>query len=675
MHSKVGKLKMVITTNNNDTVLTNFIWKNADDLRGDFPHTQFGRIILPFTILRRLECVLEVNKPKVLATYEQFKDQDLALDAILKNASQRPFYNISNYNLATLGGNKTKANLEDYISKFSENVRKIFEGFKFAQIIAELDAANLLLLISSNFAKINLHPDVVPDRTMSNVYEHLIAKFGAEVGTGSEDFMTPHDVVHLATTLLLHPDNELFEQNLGLVRTLYDMTCGTGGFLSDMMNHVESYKDKYKVAPVLVPHGQELQPETHAVALGNMLLKRLETDPSRDLSVNIKLGSTLSNDQYEGKRFHYQCANPPYGMKWDKDSKEVKAEQKLGFAGRFGAGVPKSSDGSMLFLQNLVAKLESPENGGGRGAIVLSGSPLFNGKANSGESNIRRWLLENDCIEAIVALPTEIFFRTGITTYIWLISNRKPTHRQGKVQLIDASSLGSSMRKNEGNKRTYLDDDSIAEITRIYADFEESEISKIFDYTEFGYRQVQVKRPLRMDFHFNDENKALLKSHKDFIKLSETDQNEVLNSIDQIDDETKSFTWFESEFIAKLPIKKVSKAFNESLINVFGEKNPDAEIITLNGDVIFDTELNDSESIPLNQDIDTYMAKEVLPHASDAVIDEKVVDAQDGQIGLVGYEINFNRYFYKFEQPRHPNETLAEIKELSAEVAQLLGEI
>lgn len=395
-----------------------------------------------------------------------------------------------------------------------------------------------------------------------------------------------------------------------------------------MMNHVEMYKDKYKVAPVLVPHGQELQPETHAVALGNMLLKRLETDPSRDLSANIKLGSTLSNDQYEGKRFHYQCANPPYGMKWDKDSKDVKAEQKLGFAGRFGAGVPKSSDGSMLFLQNLVAKLETPENGGGRGAIVLSGSPLFNGKANSGESNIRRWMLENDYIEAIIALPTEIFFRTGITTYIWLISNRKPSHRQGKVQLIDASGLGSSMRKNEGNKRTYLDDDSIAEITCIYADFEESEISKIFDYTEFGYRQVQIKRPLRMNFHYNDENKALLKSNKDFIKLSETDQSTVLTFIDQIDDTTKSFTWFESEFIAKLPLKKISKAFNESLINIFGEKNPDAEIIKLNGEVIFDTELNDSESIPLNQDIHEYMAKEVLPHAPDAVIDEKVIRAK-----------------------------------------------
>lgn len=668
-------MKMAVIPNNNDTVLTNFIWKNADDLRGDFPHTQFGRIILPFTILRRLECVLEENKPNVLATYEQFKDQDLALDAILKNASQRPFYNISNYDLASLGGNKTKANLEDYISKFSENVRKIFEGFKFAQIIAELDSANLLLLISKNFADIDLHPNVVPDRTMSNVYEHLIAKFGAEVGTGSEDFMTPHDVVHLATTLLLHPDNELFEQNLGLVRSLMDMSCGTGGFLSDMMNHVENYKDRYKVAPVLVPHGQELQPETHAVALGNMLLKRLETDPSRDLSANIKLGSTLSNDQFEGKRFHYQCANPPYGMKWDKDSAAVKAEQKLGFAGRFGAGVPKSSDGSMLFLQNLVAKLETPENGGGRGAIVLSGSPLFNGKANSGESNIRRWMLENDLIEAIVALPTEIFFRTGITTYIWLISNRKPAHRQGKVQLIDASGLGSSMRKNEGNKRTYLDENSIAEITRIYADFEESEISKIFDYTEFGYRQVQVQRPLRMDFHFTEDKQRLLQDTKEFNKLSAIEQSEVLKFIESLESEVKPFSWFQSEFLKKLPVKKVSKAFNQSLLALFGEKNPDAEIVSLNGEVLFDTELNDSESIPLNQDIDAYMAKEVLPHAPDAVVDEKVVDAQDGQIGLVGYEINFNRYFYKFEQPRHPNKTLAEIKELSAEVAQLLGEI
>ena len=358
----------------------------------------------------------------------------MAMDDILKNVSGNPFYNTSNYNLSNLGGTKTKANLEDYIANFSDNVRVIFEQFDFSSTINKLAKANLLLRICNNFSAIDLHPSVVPDRTMSNVYEHLIARFGAEVGTGSEDFMTPRDIVHLAATLLLEPDNELFEQKQGLIRTIYDQTCGTSGFLTDMMNYVEGYKDRYNVAPVLVPYGQELQPETHAVALGSMLLKKLESDPSRDLSQNIKLGSTLSQDHYSGQHFHYQCSNPPFGMSWAKDAAKVQQEySEKGFTGRFGAGLPKASDGSMLFLQNLISKLEKPENGGDRGAIVLSGSPLFNGGAGSGESEIRRFILESDYLEAIVALPTDIFFRTGIGTYIWLISNRKPEHRKGKV--------------------------------------------------------------------------------------------------------------------------------------------------------------------------------------------------------------------------------------------------
>ena len=269
--------------NNTESTLSSFIWKNANDLRGDFPHTEFGKIILPFTILRRLECVLEPTKDNVLEAYEKYKNLGIAVDDILKNASNNPFYNTSTYNLGNLGGTKTKANLEDYIASFSENVRVIFEYFDFANAINKLSKANLLLRVCNNFASINLHPNVVVDRTMSNVYEHLIARFGAEVGTGSEDFMTPRDVVHLGATLLLEPDNELFEQKEGLIRTIYDQTCGTGGFLTDMMNYINGFKDRYKVAPVLVPYGQEIQPETYAVALGSMLLKKLESDPSRDL--------------------------------------------------------------------------------------------------------------------------------------------------------------------------------------------------------------------------------------------------------------------------------------------------------------------------------------------------------------------------------------------------------
>lgn len=667
---------MASTPNNTESTLASFIWKNADDLWGDFPHTEFGKIILPFTVLRRLECVLEPTKDTVLQTYEQFKDQGMAIDDILASVSGNPFYNKSTYNLSNLGGTKTKANLEDYISNFSENVRVIFEQFDFNTTINKLAKANLLLRICTNFAAIDLHPDVVPDRTMSNVYEHLIARFGAEVGTGSEDFMTPRDIVHLAATLLLEPDNELFEQKNGLIRTIYDQTCGTSGFLTDMMNYIDGFKDRYKVAPVLVPHGQELQPETHAVALGSMLLKKLESDPSRDLSQNIKLGSTLSNDFFSGQRFHYQCSNPPFGMSWAKDASAVQLEYKeKGLNGRFGAGLPKVSDGSMLFLQNLISKLELPENGGGRGAIVLSGSPLFNGSAGSGESEIRRFILENDYLESIVALPTDIFFRTGIGTYIWLISNRKPNHRKGKVQLIDATSMGSSLRKNEGNKRKFIDQDSIDVISRIYANFEESSVSKIFDYTDFGYRRVKVQQPLRMYFDFNEENRHSFGNNKEFNKLSAIAYDNVKKYIDSFADQEKSFGWFESEFLPNFPSIKITKGFFQSLINIFGVKSSDAEIISFNGEVLFDSELTDYENIPLRQDIEVYMAKEVLPHAPDAVIDTNYTDAKDGQVGVVGYEINFNRYFYVFEQPRHPNEIMAEIKELSAEVAQLLGEI
>ena len=662
--------------NNTESTLSSFIWKNANDLWGDFPHTEFGKIILPFTILRRLECVLEPTKDNVLEAYEKYKNLGIAVDDILKNASNNPFYNTSTYNLGNLGGTKTKANLEDYIASFSENVRVIFEYFDFANAINKLSKANLLLRVCNNFASINLHPNVVVDRTMSNVYEHLIARFGAEVGTGSEDFMTPRDVVHLGATLLLEPDNELFEQKEGLIRTIYDQTCGTGGFLTDMMNYINGFKDRYKVAPVLVPYGQEIQPETYAVALGSMLLKKLESDPSRDLSQNIKLGSTLSNDQFLGQRFHYQCSNPPFGMSWNKDAEAVQREHKeKGLDGRFGAGLPKVSDGSMLFLQNLISKLELPENGGGRAAIVLSGSPLFNGGAGSGESEIRRFILENDLLEVIVALPTDIFFRTGIGTYIWVVSNRKKTERQGKVQLIDATGMGSTMRKNEGNKRVFIDQASIDQISRIYSDFEETPVSKIFDYTDFGYRRVKVLRPLRVVMEFNQEKLTELKAHREFEKLSDDEQIALEAEITALLGQTKTYAWFEQEFVKSLTVKRVTKAFKNSLIKTFGVQDPNAEVVEINGKVEMDSDLTDYENIPLKQDVQAYFEKEVLPHAPDAVIDTSYTDSKDGQVGVVGYEINFNRYFYVFEQPRHPNEIMTEIKELSAEVAQLLGEI
>lgn len=663
---------MATVPNTNDTTLAGFIWKVADDLWGDFPHTDFGKIILPFTVLRRLECVLEPTRDKVVETYDTFKDQGIPLDAILCDASSQPFYNTSKYNLSNLGSTKTLANLKDYISSFSENVVVIFNEFDFETIINRLSKANLLYRICDIFANIDLHPNTVPDRTMSNVYEHLIARFGAEVGTGSEDFMTPRDIVHLAATLLLDPDDKLFAQEDGLIRTIYDQTCGTGGFLTDMMNHVATFKDNSKVAPVLIPYGQELQPETHAVALGSMLLKKLESDPSRDLSQNIKQGSTLSDDKFRDKRFHYQCSNPPFGMSWAKDADAVQKEHKDEKEnGRFYAGLPKVSDGSMLFLQNLVSKLETPENGGGRGAIVLSGSPLFNG--DKGSVAIRRYILENDFVEAIISLPTSIFFRTGINTYIWMISNRKPVHRKGKIQLIDATNMGSVMRKNEGNKRIFIDQAAIDEISRIYADFQESKVSKIFHYTEFGYREVKVDRPLRLDIEINDEKINKFKLLDVFKKLKETDQKVLDNYLNSVVDKDITHNQFFEGLLKAW--KKPSKAILSSLTFFFGVKNSEAEPAILNGEPLWDKELEDFERIPYKQDINEYITKEVLPHAPDALVDKTYTDDKDGKIGKVGYEINFTRNFYEFETPRNPIDVMQEIKVLSSEVAKLLGEI
>jgi type I restriction enzyme M protein len=464
-----------------DTTLAAFIWKNAEDLWGDFKHTDFGKIILPLTLLRRLECVLEPTRQAVRQANDKFKAKGLDTDLILRQTARLPFYNTSLYSLATLGATKTKSNLDAYIAGFSDNARVIFDQFNFTDTIARLARADILFKICQNFANTDLHPDVVPDRVMSNIYEHLIRRFGAEVNEAAEDFMTPRDVVHLATTLLLDPDDALFRNNPGLIRTLYDPTCGTGGFLTDAMKHVDGYTAQGKAPPVLIPFGQELEPETHAVALANMLLRRLETEHARDLSANIAgPKSTLSHDAFAGMHFHYCLSNPPFGKKWEKDQAFVEREAKeKGFDGRFGAGTPRVSDGSMIFIQHLVDKLERPANGGGRAAIILSGSPLFTGNAGQGESEIRRWLLENDYIEAIVALPTVIFFRTGISTYVWLLTNNKPEARKDKVQLIDATGLHTPMRKAEGKKSRYLNDEQIQAVTRLYANFEAGENVRI----------------------------------------------------------------------------------------------------------------------------------------------------------------------------------------------------
>ena len=663
-----------------DTTLASFIWKNAEDLWGDFKHTDFGKIILPFTLLRRLECVLEPTRDDVREMHVAIKDQGLNTDLILRQRANLPFYNTSQYSLATLGATRTRSNLEAYIAGFSENARVIFEQFNFTDTIARLARADILFKICQNFANTDLHPDVVPDRVMSNIYEHLIRRFGAEVNEAAEDFMTPRDVVHLAATLLLDPDDELFRNNPGLIRTLYDPTCGTGGFLTDAMNHVDGFAAQGKAPPVLIPYGQELEPETHAVALANMLLRRLETEPARDLSANIAgPASTLSRDAFPTKRFHYCLSNPPFGKKWEKDQAFVLREAKeKGFEGRFGAGTPRVSDGSILFIQHLISKLEQPSLGGGRAAIILSGSPLFTGNAGQGESEIRRWLLENDYIEAIVALPTDIFFRTGIGTYVWILTNKKADARKGKVQLIDATGMHSPMRKSEGNKRRFISDEQIHDIARLYADFEHGENVRIVDYRDFGYRRIKVQRPLRMRVQVSEEEIASLESNKAFGKLSDEDRSTWIDLLRKHEGDTHPFAWFD-ELTAEaqsIGLSRVTKPLRTALEDAFGIRDPDApEVLDEKGNPVPDKTLEDFENVPLTQDIDLYMAAEVLPHVPDAWVDESYTDDRDGQPGKVGYEINFNRYFHKYVPPRPLHEIDAELKAVEAEIAALLDEV
>jgi len=652
---------------NNSTTLSDFIWKNADDLWGDFKHTDFARIMLPLLLLRRLECVLEPTREAVLARYNEIKDSDIDLDLILPNESGFSFYNTSTYTLSTLGATDTRANLEDYISKFSSNVRVVFEEFDFFNTLVKLDKAKLLYRIVNNFVVIDLHPDVVSDRVMSNVYEHLIRKFASSVNEKAGEFMTPRDVVRLATSLVLHTDEEIFVES-GVIRTIYDPTCGTGGFLSDGIEQIRELSPTAKI----VPFGQELDPETHALAMISMMIQGYETD-------KIKQGSTLSNDQLTDNKFHYGLANPPFGIKWEKDQDAVVKEQnELGYAGRFGPGLPAIKDGSMLFLMHLVSKMELPENGGGRVGIVLSGSPLFNGKAGSGESEIRRWLLEQDYVEAIIALPNDLFFNTGIGTYIWVLSNKKPTERKDKVQLINLSDTWTSMRKSEGKKRRYINDKQIDDILREYDSYTESDITKIFDTTDFGYRRIDVKRPLRAKLIITEEGIDNLDEQTAFSKLKE-EQKAAWKAFLKSELGDKGYYWAEEVVKEKNNTDnfgKATKAIATAMMNTFTVIDSEFEIVLdKKGQVIHDSNLNDQENVPLKKDIEEYFNEEVLPHVPDAFIDHSKRDEKDGETGIVGYEINFNRYFYKYTPPRALHDIDADLKASEARIAAMLAEV
>ncbi|EGR2849354.1 SAM-dependent DNA methyltransferase [Vibrio cholerae] len=682
-------------TNNNFSSVAAFLWSVADLLRGDFKQSQYGRIILPFTLLRRLECVLEATKPEVLAKYETVKVMPIeAQDKLLTHAAKLSFYNTSKMDLNRLGETGVASNLESYIQSFSPNAREIFEHFDFFNTIDKLEEADLLYKVAKRFATTDLHPNTISNYGMGLVFEELIRRFAESSNETAGEHFTPRDIVELTTSLLFANEDELTSS--GLVRSIYDPTAGTGGFLSSGMEYVHKLNENASLSAF----GQELNPESYAICKADMLIKGQKVD-------NIKLGNTLSNDQLRTDKFDYMLSNPPFGVDWKKIQKQITDEHtQKGFEGRFGAGLPRVSDGSLLFLLHLISKMRPVSEGGSRIGIILNGSPLFTGGAGSGESEIRRYILENDLLEAIVALPTDMFYNTGIATYIWVLSSHKPAHRKGKVQLINASKeraktggrgrsggaevegddenvFYAAMRKSLGSKRKELTPDAIDKIVQTYGQFAENGFSKIFDYKEFGYRRITVERPLQLAIYPKDELRLeALQADNAWEKMDETTQQAILDALASFEQEKYlSRDKFLKQLKVKLERESAAKAVKLSAVQLklivkhLGEHDDEAEVCKSKGQIEANPDLRDNENVPLTESVADYFAREVLPHVPNAWIDESKTDPKDGEVGIVGYEIPFNRHFYVYEPPRALEEIDADLDAVSAEIMQLLNEV
>lgn len=642
------------------------IWATADLLRGDYKQSDYGKIILPFTLLRRLECVLDSTRDAVLAEHEARKNLGIPLEQFLVRKSGQSFYNTSKYSLTKLMSdpNNIRENLESYINDFSPNAREIFEKYEFNIQIDKLNDANLLYMIVEKFANIDLHPDKISNHEMGLMFEELIRKFAEASNETAGEHFTPRDIVRLTTSLLFSTDDEVLTKK-GIVRSLYDPTAGTGGFLSTGSEYVHELNED----ATLVTFGQELNGESYAICKADMMIKGQPVE-------NIKHGNTLSDDQLSNNKFDYMLSNPPFGVEWKKVQKQVTDEYtQQGFNGRFGAGLPRVSDGSLLFLLHLISKMRPQNEGGSRIGIILNGSPLFTGGAGSGESEIRRYILENDLLEALIAMPNDMFFNTGIATYIWILSNNKPEQRKGKVQLINASDMGNSMRKSLGSKRKFLDDTQIDDIVRLYGEFEASKISKIFDTTDFGYRRITVERPLQISYfpHAIDKLEAL-QADSAFEKLGAMGEK-ILEALKTLESKVPSRDKFNKELLAKLDSKPTAAQL-KILQKHLSEHDDEAEICKdAKKKIEANPDLRDNENIPLSEDIYEYFAREVTPHVPLAWIDEKKTDEKDGEIGIVGYEIPFNRHFYEYTPPRELEVIDAELEALNREIMEMLREI
>ncbi len=662
--SQTARRSHGVSMTTNISSLANLIWSVADLLRGDFKQSQYGRIILPFTVLRRLECVLAPTRDKVLATAESTKAMpELARHKLLLNAAGQSFYNTAKLTLNNLGEKQIGDNLDAYVRGFSREAFEVFEHFNFAASIDLLEDADLLYKVVRNFANVDLSPETVDNYHMGLVFEELIRKFAESSNETAGEHFTPRDIVRLTTSLVFAADDEALT-TAGVVRTIYDPTAGTGGFLSCGME----YLHELNPAARLATFGQELNPESFAICKADMLIK------GQDIS-NIKLGNTLSDDQLPTDRFDYCLSNPPFGVDWKKVEKQVRDEHLLkGHSGRFGAGLPRVSDGSLLFLQHLIAKMK-PE--GARIGIILNGSPLFTGGAGSGESEIRRYILEHDLLDTLVALPTDMFYNTGIATYIWVLSNHKPAERKGKVLLINASDMHSPMRKSLGSKRKQLSDEAIEQIVRLASRYEEGPIAKIFPTTAFGYRRITVERPLKLAFYPQDaERLASLTADKGWAKLDGTLQSAILTALGQFAEaKLLSRDKFKKQLTKLLGEVKLPAPAFKLLVNHLAEQDDAAEVCKTKGEQEANADLRDNENVPLGEDIYDYLKREVLPHVPDAWIDTSKTDPLDGQVGIVGYEIPFNRHFYQYQPPRELAAIDADLDAVAKEIMQLLAEV
>lgn len=661
-----------------DAVIRNhgaFIWSVADLLRGDYKQSEYGKVILPLTVLRRLDCVLAATKAKVLDRAERLKASGIDnIEPVLCDITGHSFYNTSPLDLRKVLDDPTQVvgNLQGYIAGFSPTARDILEKFGLDAQIIRLARANLLYLVLSKFVEINLHPDLVSNLEMGYIYEELIRKFAELSNEEAGHHFTPREVIKLMVNLLFAEDDAALSQP-GVVRTLFDPACGTGGMLSVAEEHIRSHNAGAR----LEAFGQELNEETYAICRSDMIIKGQD-------AANIVLGNSFSEDGFKGRTFDYMLANPPFGVEWKKIEDFVRKEaEKDGFAGRFGAGLPRINDGSFLFLQHMISKMKPAAEGGSRIAIVFNGSPLFTGAAGSGESEIRRWIIENDWLEAVVALPDQLFYNTGISTYFWVVTNRKSPERRGKVQLVDARDYWVKMRKSLGDKRKEISDQQIEEITRLYADFAEGEKVKVFPNTALGFQRITVERPLKLRWQVTEDTIAVATTTKAWGKLKPYEQEDLRS---RLSDLVGVVTTDPKQIRQK--VGAVPKAVEKALLDAFAVRDPDAPVTTdRKGNPDPDPDLRDNENVPLpdtpvmwaqdatdrlaaieyRSTVEAYMIAEVLPYVPDAWVDHTKTK--------LGYEIPLTRHFYKYTPPRPLAQIDAEIKALEAEVQDLLREV